>query len=206
MVTTTKQTKQPKMRVLVIVALLFSISVIVKAQHAKVPDTAGYRIIQENQKAFPKFNKLFHQLLESESLLKKIFFINKKATGPGFANPDGTVTLNLDYFINKKPRVNDDRLIVILYHEVGHLHYYSKNPKGKRSPEESEKYAFEYSLKMTKEMAANKDCLPLKAGLYFMLQRSKSDEVSDPHVRALKRMVNEPLYAEYVAYQKENCK
>lgn len=194
------------MKISLIVTLLSAISFIVKAQHPKVPDTAGYRIIQENKKAFPKFHKLFHQLLENEPLLKKVAFINNKGKGPGFANPDGTVTLDLDFFINKKPKFDDNRLIVIMYHEIGHLHYYNSTPKGKRNPEESEKYAFEYSLRKTKEMAEQKDCLPLFTGLYFMLQRSKSDEVSEPHVRALKRMVNEPLYAEYVTYQKEKCK
>ncbi len=88
---------------------------------------------------------------------------------------------------------------------IGHLHYFNKTTKGKRNPEDSEKAAFEYSLQKTKEMAAHNDCLPLKAGLHFMLQRSKSDEIKDPHVRALKRMVNEPLYAEYLAYQEKNC-
>lgn len=95
---------------------------------------------------------------------------------------------------------------MILYHEIGHLHYFNKTEKAKRNPEDSEKAAFEYSLIRTREMAVDKDCAPLKTGLHFMLQRSKSDEVGDPHVRALKRMVNEPLYAEYVAYQKEKCK
>lgn len=187
-------------------AVILLISFTAKAQHPKVPDTIGYRVIEENKNAFPKFYKLFHQLLENEPLLKQVSFINKKGKGPGFANPNGTVTLDLDYFINKKPRFDDNRLIVILYHEVGHLHYYNKTERSKRNPEDSEKAAFEYSLLKTKEMAEAKDCLPLKTGLRFMLLRSQSNETSDPHVRALKRMVNEPMYAEYVAYQKENCK
>ena len=204
-------TKQPnnqttKMRTLFTIAILFFTCTIVKAQHPKVPDTTGYRIIEESKTSFPKFNQLFHQLLANEPLLKQIVFINQKGKGPGFANPNGTVTLNLDYFVNKKPRFDDNRLIVVLYHEIGHLHYFDKTAKGKRNPEESEKAAFEYSLQKTKEMAALKDCLPLKAGLHFMVQRSQSGETSDPHVRALKRMVNEPLYAEYVAYQQANCK
>lgn len=193
------------MRILLIITTLFLINSIVKAQYPKVLDTAGNRIVEENRMIFPKFYQLFHHLLENEPLLKQVAFINKKGQGPGFANPNGTVTLNLDYFVNKKPRFDDNRLVVVLYHEIGHLHYFNNTERGKRNPEDSEKAAFEYSLQKTKEMAVNKDCLPLKAGLYFMLQRSKSDEVSDPHVRALKRMVNEPLYAEYVAYQKENC-
>lgn len=190
--------------ILTIIALFVSFAV--SAQHPKITDTAGYRIIEENKTSFPKFYNLFIHLLEKEPLLKQVVFTNKKGQGPGAANPNGTVTLNLDYFINKKPRFDDNRLIVVLYHEIGHLHYFERTPRGKRNPEESEKAAFEYSLQKTKEMAVQKDCLPLKAGLYFMLQRSKSNEVDDPHVRALKRMVNEPLYAEYVAYQKEHCR
>lgn len=194
------------MRIFIIITLLICTNFIATAQHVKVTDATGYRIVEENQKAFPKFYKLFHHLLENEPLLKQVVFINKKGQGPGFANPNGTVTLNLDYFVNKKPHFDDNRLIVVLYHEIGHLRYFNKTAKGKRNPEDSEKAAFEYSLQKTKEMAVNKDCLPLKAGLHFILLRSQSNEMSDPHVRALKRMVNEPLYAGYVAYQKEKCK
>lgn len=194
------------MKILIPIIVLFFFSIIANAQHSKVTDTLGYRIIEENKTAFPKFHQLFHQLLDQEPLLKQVVFINKKATGPGFADPNGRITLNLDYFINKKPRFDDNRLLVVLYHEIGHLHYFDKIPRPKRNPEDSEKAAFEYSLQKIKEMAMNNDCLPLKSGLQNMLLRSQSNENGDPHVRALKRMVNEPLYAEYVAYQKTNCK
>jgi hypothetical protein len=194
------------MKILSPLLFLFFFSIIAKAQHFKVLDTAGYRIIEENKTAFPKFYQLFHQLLDQEPLLKQVVFINKKTGGPGFANPNGTITLNLDYFILKKSRFDDNRWLVVLFHEVGHLHYFDKTPRPRRNPEDSEKAAFEYSLQKTKEMAMNNDCLPLKSGLQNMLLRSQSNETSDPHVRALKRMVNEPLYAEYVAFQKANCK
>ena len=194
------------MKILSLLIFLFFFSIIAKAQHPKISDTAGYRIIEENKTAFPKFYRLFHHLLDQEPLLKQVSFINQKTGGPGFANPNGTITLNLDYFIHKKPRFDDNRLLIVLYHEVGHLHYFNETPRVKRNPEDSEKAAFEYSLQKTKEMAMNNDCLPLKSGLQNMLLRSQSNETSDPHVRALKRMVHEPLYAEYVAFQKTNCK
>lgn len=91
------------MKILSPLLFLFFFSIIAKAQHPKVPDTAGYRIIEENKMAFPKFYQLFHRLLDQEPLLKQVVFINKKTGGPGFANPNGTITLNLDYFIRKKP-------------------------------------------------------------------------------------------------------
>lgn len=193
------------MRSLFVLVILGLFNFTGKAQQPKITDTAGYRIIEENKTVFPKFYTLFHEVLANEPLLKQITFVNQKTGGPGTANPNGTIALNLDYFIHKKPRFDDNRLIVVLYHEIGHLHYFNRTPRGKRNPEDSEKAAFEYSLQKTKEMAEQKDCLPLKMGLHFMLLRSQSNEIGDPHVRALKKMVNEPLYAGYVAYQKVNC-
>ena len=63
----------------------------------------------------------------------------------------------------------------------------------------------EYSLFKTKELAEKGDCLPLKTGLKFMKIRSESDELMDPHVRALKKIVNGPLFYSYLSYSKKQC-
>jgi hypothetical protein len=175
------------------------------AQQHKITDTMGYRIITDNKLHFPKFYKALQQALEGEDLLKQVVFIDNKSTGPAFASPKGIMTINLDYFKGKKPNFDDNRLLVVLYHEIGHFYYYHRTPRSKWNSEDSEKAAFEYSLLKTKEMAASKDCLPLKTGLRFMKLRSESNALDDPHVRALKKMVNEPLYTEYLAYVKANC-
>jgi hypothetical protein len=39
--------------------------------------------------------------------------------------------------------------------------------------------------------------------VYFMKRRSEGTNLQDPHVRALKRIVLEPMYAGYVKYVAE---
>ncbi len=56
-----------------------------------------------------------------------------------------------------------------------------------------------------KSFAEQNDCLPLITGLKFMKLRSESNNLKDAHVRALKRMVHEPLYNEYLQYTKQHC-
>jgi hypothetical protein len=195
------------MKKLLIAFGLIALCSTAKAQHPKITDTAGYRVIEEKKASFPKFYKVLHDVLENEPLLKQLAFINKKGAGPGKANAQmGRVTINLNNFINKNPQIDDNRMVVILYHEIGHLHYAKNTPVEQKNSEDNEKAAFEYSLLKTKDMAKQGDCGPLKTGLHFMLLRSKSNNTNDPHVRALKRMIKEPLYESYVTYQKEHCK
>lgn len=53
-------------------------------------------------------------------------------------------------------------------------------------------------------LTGNVDSLPLKTGLKFMMLRSPSYNIADEHLRALKRMVNELIYVEYVQFA-ETC-
>lgn len=125
--------------------------------------------------------------------------------GPASAGLKGVIFIDIKYLEKGLPAFTDDRLIVVLYHEIGHLHYFMRVAQPDRTPDNSEQAAFEYSLLKTKEMAENGDCLPLKTGVKFMKLRSEGNNLNDPHVRALKRMVQEPLYARYVQYVKEKC-
>jgi hypothetical protein len=95
--------------------------------------------------------------------------------------------------------------VVALYHEVGHLHYFSTVPSNRRSAEASERATFDYSLLKTKALAEAGDCAPLQTDLRFMLLRSRSSNLADPHVRALKSLVQEPTYAEYKTYVAAHC-
>jgi hypothetical protein len=115
------------------------------------------------------------------------------------------VRLDRRYLEHPQPGFDDNRLVVVLYHEIGHLHYFSQVPPAQRDAQASERAAFDYSLLKTKALAEAGDCAPLQTGLRFMLQRSQSDDLADPHVRALKSLVQEPLYAGYQQYAARHC-
>ena len=175
------------------------------AQRDTIPDSMGYRIIEKSKQLYPKFYREFQYIKANDHLIKKIRFVQQQAIGPAFASPKGEITINVEFIQTPKPNFDDNRLIVVLYHEVGHLHYYLNTKQPNWNPEDSEKAAFEYSLARTKDMAEKGDCLPLQSGLKFMKLRSEGTNLQDAHVRALKRMVKEPLYAGYLTYATEKC-
>lgn len=168
-------------------------------------DTA-LKILEKSKLSFPKFYKAITTLQAQDSVVKEIIFIQEKSVGPGFASPKGTITFNLHYLSDPKTNHDDNRLLVVLHHEQGHLHYYKNIDRAKWSPEESEKAAFEYSLIKVRELAQKGDCAPLTVGLKYMKLRSQSNELKDPHIRALKRLVNERFYTDLVHYSQNDCK
>jgi hypothetical protein len=165
-------------------------------------------VLEASAARFPKFLREFSAAREHDSLIKGFRFERGERQGKGIASagPGGLITIDLDYLDHPRPMFDDNRLVVVLYHEIGHLHYFQTVPRAEWTPDRSEQAAFEYSLLKTKELAVAGDCGPLATGLKFMKLRSEGTNLSDPHVRALKRMVTAPLYAEYVAWVGEHCK
>lgn len=195
-----------KQLILILFRVLLPLTLFAQGGENTLPDSIGYSAIKKSEQSFPKFYKEFQDIRSKDHLIKNLRFIETKKLGPAFASPKGIITINIEFLNNPKPGFDDNRLIVVLYHEIGHLHYYVTTEPAMRTSENSEKAAFEYSLLKTREMAENGDCLPLSTGVRFMKQRSLSNEIKDPHVSALKLMVNEPLYLEYVKYVNENCR
>ncbi len=165
------------------------------------------KIINQCAVKFPKFYREFKDIQKRDTLIKKIVFLRNQNLngGPAKAGPLGNIFIDAKYLENEQPGFDDNRLIVVLYHEIGHLHYFMTVPPPQRNMVQSEKYAFEYSLQKTKQMADSGDCLPLKTGLKFMKLRSQGTNLQDPHVRALKLMVTEAPYAGYLNYVSEKC-
>lgn len=192
--------------ILILIRILLPLTLFAQTGENAVPDSIGYSAIQKSAQSFPKFYREFQDIRSKDHLIKKFRFIETKKLGPAFASPKGIITINIAFLNNIKPGFDDNRLIVVLYHEIGHLHYFVTTAPAARNSEDSEKAAFEYSLLKTREIAEKGDCLPLATGVRFMKQRSLSNEIQDPHVSALKHMVTEPLYHEYVKYVNEKCK
>lgn len=193
-------------RHLLFLSLLLPIELFGQNERTPVDSLTATTILEKSATDFPKFYREFKAIKQQDSLIKRIIFIEtKKNSGPAFASPNGTISIVLDFLEHPKPNFDDNRLIVVLYHELGHLHYYATTPRNKWNPEDSEKAAFEYSLLRTKQLAEAGDCQPLRAGVNFMKLRSQGTNLSDAHVRALKRMVEEPLYAGYLQYVREKC-
>jgi hypothetical protein len=181
-----------------------------RAQMARaVPvDSATARaILAQAARQYPKFSAALADVRQHDPLLRRFVVVTNSGPlgSPAAAFGNGAVRLDRRFLEHSQPGYDDNRLVVVLYHEVGHLHYFSTVPPGQRDSQASERAAFDYSLLKTKALAEAGDCAPLQTGLRFMLLRSQSDNLADPHVRALKSLVQEPLYAEYKAYLGTHC-
>ena len=176
------------------------------AQAVPVDSATARAALATAARQFPKFYRALREM-QQDSLLKRFVVVQSALplATPAMAFANGAVRLDLRYLQHQQPTFDDNRLVVVLYHEVGHLHYFRTVPAASRTSEASEQAAFAYSLLKTRELAAAGDCAPLQTGLRFMLLRSQSNDLADPHVRALKHLVREPAYADYQRYVAAHC-
>lgn len=176
--------------------------------HAVPVDSATARVLlAQAARQYPKFGQALADVRQHDPLLRR--FVVVTASGPlgsptaAFGN--GAVRLDRRFLEQPQPGFDDNRLVVVLYHEIGHLHYFAQVPPGQRNSSASEQAAFEYSLSKTRQLAEAGDCRPLQTGLYYMQQRSRSNNLADPHVVALQRLVASPLFADYQRYVAARC-
>jgi len=165
-------------------------------------------VLTQAARQYPKFTAALAEVRQHDPLLRRFVVVTSAGPpgSPAAAFDNGAVRLDRRFLEQPQPGYDDNRLVVVLYHEIGHLHYFSTVPPGQRSSQASERAAFDYSLVKTKALAEAGDCGPLQTGLRFMLLRSQADDLADPHVRALQSLVQEPAYAEYKAYVASHCR
>ena len=177
------------------------------AQAVPVDSATARAVLEQAARQYPKFTQALADVRQHDLLLRRFVVVDNKGPlgSPAAAFGNGAVRLDRRFLEHPQPDFDDNRLVVVLYHEVGHLHYFSQVPPGQRDSQASERAAFDYSLLKTKGLAEAGDCAPLQTGLRFMLLRSQSDDLADPHVRALKSLVREPAYAGYQAYVAAHC-
>ncbi len=176
-------------------------------QATPVDSATARQVLAQAARQYPKFTQALADVRQHDPLLLRFVVVdaNGPLGSPAAAFPNGAVRLDQRFLAHPQPDFDDNRLVVVLYHEIGHLHYFRTVPPGQRTPEASERAAFDYSLLKTKELAEAGDCGPLQTGLRFMLLRSQSSDLADPHVRALKSLVQEPAYADYRRYVAARC-
>jgi hypothetical protein len=176
-------------------------------QAVPVDEATARTILAQTARQYPKFTQALADVRQHDQLFRRFVVVTNSGPlgSPAAASGNGVVRLDVRFLEQSQPDYDDNRLVVVLYHELGHLHYFSQVPPGRRTSQASERAAFDYSLLKTKELAAAGDCAPFQTGLRFMLLRSQSDNLADPHVRALKSLVQEPLYTDYQRYAAAHC-
>ncbi|QKG58052.1 hypothetical protein GKZ68_16345 [Hymenobacter sp. BRD128] len=191
-------------------SLLVALPLLSRAQLAQaVPVAAAtaQAVLAQAARQYPKFTAALADVRQHDQLLRRFVVVTNAGPlgSPAAAFGNGAVRLDRRFLEHPQPGFDDNRLVVVLYHEIGHLHYFSQVPPAQRDSQASEQAAFNYSLLKTKQLAQAGDCAPLQTGLRFMRLRSQASDLADPHVRALKSLVQEPAYAAYQAYVASHC-
>lgn len=114
--------------------------------------------------------------------------------GPGFVTEHAEIVLNNWYLRGKVSEYSEDRLIIVLLHELGHIKYQANVPTDKRDQADSEYSAFENSINGATALAKKGDTGPLDVVLHYLQQRQQSGEEPDYYQDALDRIISSSLW------------
>jgi hypothetical protein len=123
------------------------------------------------------------------------------------------VFLNDFYIQGEINDLDENCMIGVLYHEIGHLVYYKSHPieTGEFSEEfkiKSEYFAFTYQLKKLMVIANDDDKEPVKASILKLTERItdiKNNNLSKEtysHIEALKMLAVSEIYKECIEFDK----
>ncbi|WP_211825021.1 hypothetical protein [Kistimonas asteriae] len=124
----------------------------------------------------------------------QIILSNERKGGPGKAGGKHRIVLSTFYLMNDLPQYPEDRLMIVLLHEYGHILYNRQKDRNDRSRVANEFAAFRYSLEAAGQLAKKGDAGPLREALHRMEARSRNGRPDDPHTIALKQLTNDPLW------------
>lgn len=117
--------------------------------------------------------------------------------GPGFADPDGWITINNWYLRAERAEFCKDRMIVVLYHEAGHIDYFRSLASGASVDQsDSEFSAFSQSLRRCIDRAKTGDAGPLQVAVSYIGSRQASGEERPHYQAALDRLMLDSAWAE----------
>ena len=154
-----------------------------------------------NDHNLSRLPKLQSHVLEARSLG---YDISVERLGPGHgvgsASTDGKLTLNNWFLRGLAPEFSEDRLIVVLYHEIGHIDYFKSSGlvAGDSIPSQtqSEFGAFEKSLEECKKILDQGDEGPLRTALHYIGMRQSSGLEAPDYQMALNQIVQSTRWAD----------
>ena len=157
-------------------------------------------VIERCENELPKLWKTLNDI-KDEGVHVKIG--KEQKMGPGKASGTDNIVINARFLLNDLPRYPEDRLVIVILHEFGHIVFNRSTSQKERNRVKHEFFAFSYSMKRAKKMAENGDSGPLKQVITNLKLRSKNGSVKDPHTIAIKELMKTPIWSECVAYLKE---
>lgn len=176
--------------------LLFSTTYSVFAGDVKRGDGLSQEkfeyILNESISTLPKFWKIIEQIKKQDVNI----YITPLKKSLGKAKGKNSIYITPRAFTRKLKAYPEDRLVVVLLHEYGHI-VFNRQSNWKASNKVDREYAaFKYSVKQASHMAEKGDVGPLKQLIHYLPLRVKNGKRSDPHTIALKKLTKEKFWSE----------
>ena len=124
---------------------------------------------------------------------------SERKMGPGKAAGTDQIVISTFFLTNDLPKFPEDRLVIVLLHEFGHILHNRETERGQRNPVKHEFFAFAYSIKMAIKLAENGDSGPLDQVIKNLKIRNKSGKPKDPHTIVIKELIKTPLWTNATA-------
>ncbi|GAB5560487.1 MAG: hypothetical protein SynsKO_21340 [Synoicihabitans sp.] len=124
----------------------------------------------------------------------------ERKMGPGKAAGTDRMVLSTFFLTKDLPKFPEDRLVVVILHEFGHLLFNRETKRNERNPVKHEFFAFAHSIKATMALAEAGYYGPLDQAIKNISIRAENGKPKDPHTIAIKQLIKTPLWAEAVAF------
>ncbi|MEJ6601803.1 MAG: hypothetical protein QNL51_04430 [Opitutaceae bacterium] len=124
--------------------------------------------------------------------------------GPGKASGTDQIVISTFFLTKNLPKYPEDRLVIVLLHEFGHILFNRETKRSERNRVKHELFAFAYSIKATIKLADNGDPGPLEQVIKNLKIRNETGKPKDPHTIAIKQLIKTPLWTNATAALEEN--
>ena len=165
-----------------------------KLQRAKNLPKEEFSQVQEHVESnLPKVWDTLNTIRESGVNVR---LAPERKMGPGKASGTDQIVISTFFLTNDLPRYPEDRLVLVLLHEFGHIVFNRETDRSQRNPVKHEFFAFAYSIKAAIKLAANGDSGPLEQVVKNLKLRVENGKPKDPHTIAIKQLIKTPLWTD----------
>tara|TARA_B110000483_G_C17970628_1_gene455706 strand:- start:97 stop:684 length:588 start_codon:yes stop_codon:yes gene_type:complete len=163
-----------------------------KIQRAKNLSKDEFSAVLEHCKAhLPKIWETLNSIRESGVNVR---LTAERKMGPGKASGTDQIVISTFFLTKDLPKYPEDRLVIVLHHEFGHILFNRETKRSQRNPVKHEFFAFAYSIKMAIQLAENGDSGPLEQVVKNLGLRNENGKPKDPHTIAIKQLIKTPLW------------
>ena len=119
--------------------------------------------------------------------------------GSGKASGTDQIVISTFFLTKDLPKFPEDRLVIVLLNEFGHILFNRETDRSQRNPVKHELFAFAYSIKTAIKLAENGDSGPLQEVVKNVKIRNETGKPKDPHTIAIKELIKTPLWTSVTA-------